>query len=123
MADKRGISGRNLARLDNTLGVPTFVLNKDVSGAGTTSVVADAPFEFRVIDAWSIGTNASAGSWRVENSTYDITGDVDKLASDYDVDRAININDAYYTISKGGDLNIVTIGSMACTVYVLCARV
>ena len=67
MGEKRAISGRNLARLDNTLGVPTFILNKDIVGATTTNVVVGkSPFSFRVIDAWSIGTSADGGTWSTD---------------------------------------------------------
>ena len=123
MADKRGISGRNWARLDNTLGVPTFVLSKDVLASSTTSVVADAPFAFRIIDAWSIGTTATGGTWRLNNGSADITTDVTQGPSNYDVDRADNIVNTYYTISKGDGFDIITGVGITCTVYVLCVRV
>ena len=129
--DKRAISGRNLARLDNTLGVPTFILNKDISGAGTTVVLGKSPFSFRVIDAWSIGTSADGGTWAVTKTdpddgetSRDIISAVTQAAADKEIDRAADVDDAYYQISKGQDLNIVSVGgSLACTVYILCARV
>jgi len=124
MADKRGISGKALARLDNTLGVPTFILNKDISGAGTTVVVSDVPFSFRIIDAWSIGTSADGGTWKVTDGSSDVVSAVTQAANDNDVDRAADIDDANYTISKGEDVKIVSTGaSLSCTVYILCARV
>ena len=124
MADKRGISGRNLARLNNTLGVPTFLLNKDIAGAGTTSVVVDAPFKFKILDAWSIGTGAAGGTWRLHDGTGNINSAVTQDAVDNEVDRAADIIDAYSTISQGGDLDIISTGaSLACTVLILCARV
>ena len=124
MADRRGISGKALARLDNSLGVPTFILNKDISGAATTVVVSDVPFSFRIIDAWSIGTSADGGTWKVTDGTNDIIPAVTQAANDNDVDRAVDIDDAYYKISKGGDVKIVSTGaSFSGTVYILCARV
>ena len=124
MADRRGISGKALARLDNTLGVPTFILNKDISGAGTTVVVSDVPFSFRIIDAWSIGTSADGGTWKVTDGSSDVVAAVTQAANDNDVDRAADIDDAHYTISKGEDVKIVSTGaSLSCTVYILCARV
>ena len=131
MADRRGISGRALTRLDNTLGVPTFILNKDISAAATTVVVGTAPFSFRVIDAWSIGTSADGGTWKVtktdpdDGSTVrDIIPAVTQLANDNDIDRAVDVDDAYYEISQGQDLNIVSTGaSFSGTVYILCARI
>jgi|TARA_Y100000310_G_scaffold288316_1_gene313848 hypothetical protein len=124
MADRRGISGKALARLDNTLGVPTFILNKDISGATTTTVVADAPFSFRIIDAWSIGTSADGGTWRVTDGTNIVISNVTQAAADKEVDRAADVDDLYYRISKGGDVKIVSGGaSLSCTVYILCARV
>ena len=124
MADRRGISGKALARLDNTLGVPTFILNKDISGAATTIVTSDAPFSFRIIDAWSIGTSADGGTWKITDGTNDIIPAVTQAANDNDVDRAVDIDDAYYKISKGGDVKIVSTGaSFSGTIYILCARV
>jgi hypothetical protein len=132
MGEKRAISGRNLARLDNTLGVPTFILNKDIVGSTTTNVVVGkSPFSFRVIDAWSIGTSAAGGTWKVTKTdpddpdvVRDIIPNVTQAASDTDIDRAAQVDDAYYEIKKGQDLNIVNGGgSLACTVYILCARI
>ena len=125
MADNRGISGRALARLDHTLGVPTFILNKDISGAATTQVVIDAPFKFRVLDAWSIGTSADGGTWNVQDGDANvIVTAVTQLANDNDVDRAADIDDAHYDVDKGEDLSILSTGaSLSCTVFILCARV
>ena len=124
MADRRGISGKALARLDNPFGVPTFILNKDISGAGTATVTTDAPFSFRIIDAWSIGTSADGGTWKITDGTNDIIPAVTQAANDNDVDRAVDVDDAYYKVSKGGDVKIVSTGaSFSGTVYILCARI
>ena len=54
----------------------------------------------------------------------DIISDVTQGAADKEIDRAADVDDAYYEIKKGQDLNIVNGGgSLACTVYILCARV
>jgi len=131
MADRRGISGRALTRLDNTLGVPTFILNKDISGAATTVVVGTAPFSFRVIDAWSIGTSDDGGTWAVTKTdpddgttSQDIISAVTQVGTDKEIDRAADVDDAYYEVSQGQDLNIVSTGaSFSGTVYILCARI
>ena len=124
MADRRGISGRALARLDNTLGVPTFILNKAISGAATTGVVENAPFKFRVLDAWSIGTSANGGTWKVTDGTNDIISAVTQGTTDKEIDRAADVDDAYYDISQGGKLKIVsTDADFSGTVFILCARV
>ena len=124
MADRRGISGKALARLDNTLGVPTFILNKAISGAATTGVVENAPFKFRVLDAWSIGTSANGGTWKVTDGTNDIISAVTQGAADKEIDRAADVDDAYYDISQGGKLKIVsTDADFSGTVFILCARV
>ena len=53
----------------------------------------------------------------------DIIPAVTQAANDNDVDRAVDVDDAYYEILKGQDLNIVsTDASFAATVYILCAR-
>ena len=124
MADRRGISGKAFARLDNTLGVPTFILNKAISGAATTGVVENAPFKFRVLDAWSIGTSANGGTWKVTDGTNDIISAVTQGTTDKEIDRAADVDDAYYDISQGGKLKIVSTGaSFSGTVFILCARV
>lgn len=124
MADRRGISGKAFARLDNTLGVPTFILNKAISGATTTGVVENAPFKFRVLDAWSIGTSADGGTWKVTDGTNDIISAVTQGTTDKEIDRAADVDDAYYDISQGGKLKIVSTGaSFSGTVFILCARV
>ena len=124
MADRRGISGKAFARLDNTLGVPTFILNKAISGAATTGVVENAPFKFRVLDAWSIGTSANGGTWKVTDGTNDIISAVTQGTTDKEIDRAADVDDAYYDISQGGKLKIVsTDADFSGTVFILCARV
>ena len=124
MADRRGISGKAFARLDNTLGVPTFILNKAISGAATTGVVENAPFKFRVLDAWSIGTSANGGTWKVTDGTNDIISAVTQGTTDKEIDRAADVDDAYYDISQGGKLKIVsTDADFSGTVFILCARI
>lgn len=120
----QGISGRALSRLGNTLGTPTFVIDKAVSGAATTTVLSNAAFKFRVLDAWSINQSTNAGGWRITDGATDITTAATVAGSDTDVDRAPTVDDATYEISQGGSLQIIHTGaSLSCTVFILCARV
>lgn len=106
-------------------GAVPFVVFKAVSGAATTAIFdANAPRKFRVIDAWSIGTSAAGGTWKLTDGTNDICAAVTQAASDTDIDRAAGLNDAYYEIAAAGTLSIVHTGaSLAATVYVLCLPV
>jgi len=124
----RGISGRNLGRLGGDMGAPVFVLGATVDGASTNVLVDYATFPFRVMDCWVIMAAAGTASDTVKltDGTSDITDAADLSgAGDTDRVRVGELDDANYSISKGGALKIVTAGGPATDhmhVYVLCAR-
>lgn len=93
------------------------------SGANATIFNANAPYKFRVIDAWSINESANGGTWKVDDGTNDITDTVTVGASDTDIDRATQVNDANSTISTNGTLRIVATGSLDATIFVVYERV
>jgi hypothetical protein len=94
--------------------------------AGSTVQVhnANAPFKYRVLDAWSVARSADAGTWKLTDGTNDITDAVAVTATDKTIDRAGTIDDAYYEIAADGSLSVVGDGSLAdVEVYVLVMRI
>lgn len=90
----------------------------------------NAPFNFRVIDAWSVQTSATGGTWTLHKGKVGalgtaITDTVTCAASDKDVDRITSIDDAQSDIAAGGSLCLVGDAgdAMDCIVYVSCVRI
>lgn len=88
-----------------------------------------APFKFRIIDAWSVSTSADGGTWKLNNGALgagtDITDVVTVAASDKDIDRITEIDDAAHEIASGGSLSVVPDagGALDCIIYIKCLRV
>jgi hypothetical protein len=101
-------------------GAIPFVVSADVSGAETVTIWdGAAPRNCKVIDAWSINTGAGGGTWKVTDGTNDIISQVTTAASDTDIDRAADVDDAYNEIAADGTLAVVSTGAtMAATVYI-----
>ena len=65
------------------------------------------PYAMKVLDAFSIHGNATACTWAVANGSSNIIDAVTVAASDTDIDRALDIDDAYNTFASGdNDLQI-----------------
>ena len=111
---------------DGTYGV-TFVIRKTLSNqaAAVNIYNSNAPFKFRILDAWSVATSADGGTWKLDDGTNDITNAVSVAASDTDVDRVSSIDDAYYEIAANGSLRIVPDagGALDAEIYILCMSV
>ena len=126
MAERRGISGRAMARIDNTLGAPTFLLKKAVSGSDTSfTIVGNTPFKFRVIDMWIVltATGDSTDTVRLDRNSTAMTNALDANVADKTVVRAGTIDDAQHELSVGDALKITTVNTVAADVYVLCTRI
>ncbi len=133
MADRRGISGKALGRMDNPQGTPLFVFHKAISGEDadvTLNIATDVEFSFRVIDVWAVA-NADMSSSETLTVTSTSGAITDAFAiggssTDTDIFRAGEIDDATMLVSKGEDLtvavdyNTVTVEA---DLYVLCIRV
>ena len=139
MADRRGISGRSLGRLGNPLGAPAFVLwynSTSTAGTSVTEVIQqEAPFSYRVIDAWVVLNEAGGDAESVQlqkkplgtDTAVAITDDKDiSSGGDTDYYNLAEIDDAYHTVNKGDRLQILKTEDSAVSklmVYVLCVRV
>jgi hypothetical protein len=117
-------TGKALADLSDDGGV-TVVFEAAVSNGNTVAIHnADAPFKYRVIDAWSVASSADGGSWKLTNGTNDISDTVNVTGVDKAVDRAGTLDDAYNEIAADGSLSVVGDGTLTdCQVYILAVRV
>jgi hypothetical protein len=107
----------------NNYGVPIIWKGTVTSGA-TVSLTTDAPFKFRVLDAWSVAASADGGTWKLDDGTNDITDAVTVTGTDKTINRAGTIDDAYYEIAATGTLRIVGDSANAdVEVYVMLMRV
>ncbi len=61
------------------------------------------PLGFRVVDAYSIHGNATASTWQLANTTDAINTAVVMAANDTDIDKTVDIDDAYSKFLRGDD--------------------
>ena len=118
-------SSHNLADSDASAGAVPFILQAAIAAGATVAIHnADAPFKYRVIDAWSIATSADGGTWKITDGTNDITDTVTVAASDKDIDRVGTVDDAYNEIAASGSLSVVGDGAtLDAIVYINCIRI
>lgn len=118
------ITGKNLADIGANGGVP-FILMATLT-AGNMVVIhnANAPFKYRVIQAWSIALSADGGTFDLMNGENTITGNQDIGAVATEVMLVNSIDITYHEIAQGGSFSVVGDGSLAdCIVYIMCMRV
>lgn len=97
-----------------------ILLQATVSGAGTVQIFnANCPTKMKIVDAWIVCTNNTAGTVKLTDGTNDITDAITHGTTDKAIVRAATIDDAYQTIAAGGTLNVVAATGGASQVYVL----
>lgn len=103
----------------------TFILKATISAGSTVQIHnTNAPFKYRILDAWSIAKSADGGSWKLTDGSNDITDTVTVTGTDKTINRVGTIDDTYWEIAKDGSLSVVGDGSLAdAEVYILCIRV
>jgi len=118
------ISGSACANYGDDGGV-VFVLKATLTGGDTVQIHnSDAPFKYRILDAWSVATSADGGSWKLTDGSNDITDTVTVTGTDKTINRVGTIDDAYYEIAASGSLSVVGDGTLAdVEVYVLAMRI
>ena len=120
-----GLNGENMAVQDNASGgLPVIFAATLVSGSTVQIHNTDAPYKYRILDAWSVATSADGGTWKLTDGTNEITDTVSVTGTDKTIDRAGTIDDAYHEINTNGSLSVVGDGANAdCIVYILAVRV
>ena len=118
------LTGNHVANIGANGGMP-FILTATLT-SGNTVVIhnANAPFKYRVINAWSVATSNAGGTWTVKNGANAITDAVAVTATDKTINKAGTIDDAYHEVAAAGSLSVVGDGSLAhAIVYIECVRV
>ena len=132
LAESANATGKSCAVQANATGGMTALLRATltagvgaVSGAAAEPIHAsNAPYAYRVIDAWSVALGTDQGTWKITDGTDDITDAVAVSASDKTINRAGTIDDAKHEIAASGSLSVVGDGSLAdVEVYILIMRV
>src|SRR5574342_595351 len=134
MPDRRGINGNSLGHLGNPRGCPTSVLyfNSTTStGTSNTDIVqTDFDSQVRVIRAWFVATENSAGDSEdvkltdTDDNAITDTADYSALSSG-DAMEWSNYNQTNNLIGKGENIKIVKTASTAvtsCKVYIEVAK-
>lgn len=114
-----GIDGTKHANLSAN-GTAVVLFEATLAGGNTVVVHnANAPFKYRVVDAWSVAASAAGGTWFIDDGTTPITNSVAVTAIDKTVDRVGTIDDATHEILLAGTMRVVGDGSLAnCKVYI-----
>jgi len=114
----------------NTYAIP-FVIKYTLSNQAAAVNIYDtnAPFKFKILNAWSISTSADGGTWKLNNGASgagtDITNAVTVATSADDFDQPTDYTNGQATISSGGSLSIIPDGAglLDCEIYIQAIRV
>lgn len=102
--------------------LPNGLIVVDLAAAQHTKYVnLSTPYAMKVIDAWSIHGNATSSLWAIANTTDDVISDVTAAASDKDIDRAADVDDAYDDFAVGDDDLRIDIATAAFTGRIIIA--
>lgn len=125
IADITDLRAKTFLRYPAVTEYQPFVLKASLTAGSTVAIYSsDAPFKYRVLDAWSVARSADGGTWKITDGTDDITDTVSVTGTDKTIDRAGTIDDSKYEISAGGSLSVVGDGANAdVEVYVMAMRV
>lgn len=120
-----GVAPVKAANLGTTAGGIEFIFSAQIVAGNTVSIhAANAPFKYRVVDAWSIAQSADGGTWKLDNGTNDLTNAVTVTGTDKTRNAITTLDDAYHEIAASGTLRVVGDGALAdCIVYVRAVRV
>lgn len=108
LTNVNGLQLDPIAATVGTYGIPIVVCVPNAGAATVSIFTANAPYKFRLIDAWAINTKAANnGSWKIDNGATDITSTVAYGAGDEGLTRADSINDATHVINANGSLRLI----------------
>lgn len=121
--DALAVISNAISQLDVKVANTPLVFTVDiVDGADAFAFDANAPFAFDVVDAWSVNQSVDGGTWKITDGTNDIVPAVTVAASDKDIDRAVQVDDAYNGVAENGTLKVVATGGLDCQVCISCVR-
>jgi len=107
ITDIGGAEIEDIAGTNATYSVPITIVAVNSGAATTTIFDSNAPFKFRVIDAWAVSTKGdNSGTWNVNDGTDPIVSAVAYGTGDTDIARAAEIDDAKHEIAASGSLKI-----------------
>jgi len=107
ITDIGGAEIEDIAGTNATYSVPITIVAVNGGAATTTIFDSNAPFKFRVIDAWAVSTKGgNSGTWNVNDGTDPIVSAVAYGTDDTDIARAAEIDDAKHEIAASGSLKI-----------------
>ena len=81
-----------------------FIIAHNVSNAAVTTIYnANAPFAFRIIDAWLVCTGGTDGTWQLDDGVNAITTAIN-IGADTSITRAESLDDTQWIITANGSL-------------------
>jgi len=126
-ADANTISNINYTELDPVAnvkaGIPFVFRATCTNVGGDVTVDLNTAFKYRILDAWSYNTSADGGTWKVKTDIGDVTNTVTTAASDKDIDRATQIDNANNDVPINGDLYVECDAGGDFEVFILCMRI
>ncbi len=105
-------------------GTPMILFHVAVENGATVNLHAgDAPYGYRIIDAWSIARGTASGSWQLQTGVNPVSDLVSLPTQSGGLSRAGLIDPVYAEISLGGSLAVVGDGANAhVDVYIAAVR-
>ena len=101
-----------------------LIVLKLTTGLGTSDkVTLTTPTSFRVLDAWSVHSNATSALWTLRNGNNAIASEVTMEAVNEDIDHIIDINNDEYEFVDGDDDLVVINSSLAIALFELYIKI
>lgn len=79
------------------------------------TITLTTPMGFKVLDAYSIHGNATSSVWQLKNGSTALSDAVTAAASDTDIDRVTELDDAQWEFAKDDDDLVIAITTAAFT--------
>jgi hypothetical protein len=79
------------------------------------TITLTTPLGFKVLDAYSIHGNGTSSTWQLKNDSTALSDTVTAAASDTDIDRVTELDDAQWEFTKDDDDLVIDIGTAAFT--------
>jgi len=118
------ITGCQVADIASAGGVPVIFTATLTAGSTVQIHNSNAPYKYRIIDAWSVAKSADGGTWKLTDGSNDITDAVTVTGTDKTINKAGTIDDAKHEIAANGSFSVVGDGANAdVEVYVMAVRV